>query len=120
MMLYRVFYQNGKVFETNSFLKLNNLTGEAVDRYQGLSGQALWQTNGNHQWEHNFGYPRLGIGIWTAQFFDAPNLGTPFAFYGLFNAPFVRGKKLSWNYELEMGLAVNWKPFNPPINKTLL
>ncbi|MFA9392492.1 MAG: acyloxyacyl hydrolase [Prolixibacteraceae bacterium] len=116
-LLFRAFYQNGKVFKTNDFLRYNNLTADDIDRFHSISIQALWQTNGIHQWEKDFGYPRLGVGIWAAQFFDAPNLGTPFAFYGLFNAPFIQGKNWSWRYELEMGLATNWNDFNPISNK---
>jgi hypothetical protein len=115
-MLFRGYYQNGKVFKTNDFLRYNSLTKDDVDRFHAVSVQALWQTNGEHEWEKEFGYPRLGVGVWTAQFFDAPNLGTPLALYGLFNAPFIKYRKWSWNYELEMGMVFNWKDFNPLTN----
>ena len=115
---FRAFYENGTVFKTNDFLKYNQVTGMDIDRFQGASLQALWQTNGSYAWEEIFNYPKLGFGVWTAHFFDAPNLGTPFAFYGVFNAPFVRGKRLSFNYELEMGLAMNWNTFDPYTNKS--
>ena len=116
-ILWRGYYQNGKVFQTNTFLRYNQLTKDDVDHFHAVSIQALWQTNGMHSWEKNFGYPRLGLGIWSAQFFDAPNLGIPVAVYGLFNAPLASGKKWSWDYEFEMGMAFNWKSFNPITNK---
>jgi hypothetical protein len=116
-ILFRAFYQNGKVFQTNSFLKEGNQIRDDIDQFHAISLQTLWQTNGTHQWEHDFGFPRLGVGIWCARFYDAPDLGTPIAFYGLFNAPFIKHEKWSWNYELEMGLAINWGAFNPLTNK---
>jgi len=116
-ILFRGYYQNGKVFQTNSFLKDGNQIRDDIEQFQSISFQALWQTNGSHHWESNFGFPRLGVGIWCARFYDAPDLGTPIAFYGLFNAPFIKHERWSWNYEFEMGLAVNWGAFNPTTNK---
>jgi hypothetical protein len=117
-ILYRGFYQNGKVFQTNDFLNAGNQIRDDIDLFHSLSFQALWQTNGSHQWEKDFGFPRLGVGIWCARFFDAPDLGTPIAVYGLFNAPFKSGKNWRWTYEFEMGLAMNWGAFNPITNST--
>jgi hypothetical protein len=69
-VLFRGSYQNGKVFQTNSFLKEGNQIRDDIDQFHSVSLQALWQTNGTHQWEHDFGFPRLGVGIWCARFYD--------------------------------------------------
>jgi hypothetical protein len=116
-ILFRGSYQNGKVFQTNSFLKEGNQIRDDIDQFHSVSFQALWQTNGTHQWEHDFGFPRLGLGIWVARFYNAPDLGTPFAFYGLFNAPIIKHERWSLNYEFNLGLTMNWGAFNPITNR---
>ncbi len=109
--------QYGKVFEIyNTYLYHIN-SGLGVNRFHSFTLQALWQTNGSKQWEQDYGMPRLGIGTWTARFYDNPILGNPIAIYGIFNAPFIRREKWRWNYEFDCGLTFNWKEFHPFENK---
>lgn len=116
-LIFRGGYQYGKVFGLyNTTLYKTNATFN-IDNIQAFSAEALWQTNGYNLWEHNYNFPSYGIGIWTANFYESPILGNPIAIYGVFNAPYIRGKKWKWNYEVQLGLAFNWDEFHPYLNK---
>jgi hypothetical protein len=109
-------YQLGKVLPTNDFIRGDNLGKEIIDDYTSFSVLLLKQTTGAKLWEQIFGYPVYGIGVYTAFFHETTELGNPISVYGYFSGPFVRFQKLSFNYELGLGLAFNWNDFNPVNN----
>ncbi len=106
----------GKVMPTNTFVKLQNTNPDGLAHYFSSSVRIARQTTGTRLWQQLYGYPEYGIGFYSAQFRNTPNLGNPFAFYGFFNAPFFRINKLSLNYELGLGFAFNWKHYDPFTN----
>lgn len=108
--------QYGEVLATNSFLKQANTLNNATNEFVALSFQLLKQTTGEKIWEQEFGYPRYGLGIYSASFFNNHLFGTPIALYGVFKAPFKRWNKISLNYEAGFGLTFNWESFNPAEN----
>ncbi|HHH53118.1 MAG TPA: hypothetical protein ENK91_05630 [Bacteroidetes bacterium] len=110
-------YQNGYVFQTNKFLRGSNSEKDTINAFQAAAIKFSKQTNGDNQWEQIYNYPNYGIGIYLADFYNPEEIGTPFSFFGFFNAPFKRWEKSSFNYELGFGATFNWKSFNPLTNK---
>jgi len=110
-------YQNGYVFATNDFLKGVNLESEKINGFQNLSVKLSNQTDGKKLWEQLYLYPEWGIGIYIADFYNPEEIGRPFALFGFLNAPFIRGDRLLFNYELGFGATFNWKSFNPVTNQ---
>ncbi len=110
-------YQLGKVFATNNFLKGQNAESEGVRAFQALSLKLSFQTSGRKAWEQLYRYPHYGVGLYTADFFNPEEIGTPIGVYGFLIAPFKRWDKLVFNYELGFGATFNWKAFNPVTNK---
>jgi hypothetical protein len=110
-------YQNGYVFATNDFIKGVNAEKDIINAFQSFTIKLAKQTTGKNQWEQLFKYPNYGIGIYMADFHNPEEIGTPFAIYGFFNAPFKRWNKLTFNYELGFGATFNWKSFNPVNNQ---
>ncbi len=110
-------YQNGYIFPTNDFIRGNNFEKDTIDAFQMFSLKFSKQTVGKHQWEQLFNYPRYGLGFSIYDFHNPEEIGTPFAIYGFFNAPFKRWKKWSFNYEIGFGATFSWKSFDPVANK---
>jgi len=76
--------------------------------YYAYSLRLARQTTGDKFWQQLYGYPRFGLGVYSAFFSDTKKLGYPIAVYGFFNAPFFKINRLSLNYELGLGLTFNW------------
>jgi len=112
----RVFYQAGKVLQTNDFLAGENASGQVIDYFQSLSFQYGIETDGRKIWQQIYGNPSWGFGFYGVNFFAKEELGTPSALYGFFNAPFVRFKHWAINYEVGFGLAYDWNPYDQDIN----
>jgi hypothetical protein len=106
-------FQTGYVFPTNEFIRGDNLLHDPIDSYNSFSLLLLKQTKGDKLWEQLYGYPVYGIGIYSASFNETQELGVPIAFYGFFSAPFIRYRKLNFNYEMGLGIATNWNNFDP-------
>ncbi len=106
-------FNPGRVFPTNDFVRGQNFSNDTIDEYKSFSLLFLKQTTGTKLWEQLYGYPVYGVGIYTASFKETNELGTPVAVFGYFSAPFVRRQKISFNYELGLGLTFNWKNFDP-------
>jgi len=112
----RLFYQAGSVLQTNEFVKGDNEAGKPIDYFQSFSLQYGIETDGREIWQQIYGYPTWGFGIYGVNFFDKEEIGTPTAAYGFINAPFVRFKKWSINYEVGFGLTWDWKPYDQNLN----
>lgn len=109
-------YQAGKVLQTHEFLKGENATGKPIDYFQSFRLEYGVQTDGSSDWHHVFNLPTYGIGIYTVNFFDDSELGTPSAIYGFFNWPFKRYKHSALSAEFGFGIAYDWQPFEPEKN----
>jgi hypothetical protein len=112
----RLYFQVGKVFNTNSFLGGENLNQKSVNRFHTISIQAGKQTYGNQKWQKIWAYPSYGFGFSFPDFYISDELGRPFSLYGYFIAPFKRWDRLSINYEISFGIALNWKPYHAESN----
>lgn len=112
----RLFYQAGSVLQTNEFVKGENEAGAPIDKFQSFSIQYGVETDGREIWQQIYAYPTWGFGIYSVNFFDKDEIGAPTAAYGFINAPFVRLKRWSLNYEVGFGLTWNWKPYDQNLN----
>ncbi|MGH1437371.1 MAG: acyloxyacyl hydrolase [Lewinella sp.] len=110
-------YQRGHVFATNDFVRGINTEHEPISNFQAFSLSFSKQTTGESEWEQRFLYPKWGLGIYLADFYEKEQIGLPIALYGVFQAPFYRWEKLSLNYNIGFGATFNWKPFDPVSNQ---
>jgi hypothetical protein len=112
----RLFYQAGQVLQTNEFVKGKNASNQLIDYFQSLSLQYGIETDGSKIWQQIYGYPSWGFGFYAVNFFNKNELGTPSAVYGFFDAPFLRFKRWSINYEIGFGLTYDWNPYDQEAN----
>jgi len=112
----RVGYQAGSVLQTSEFLQGENATGVPVDYYQSARLEFGWHTNGSADWHQVFNNPSYGIGLYGANYFNAPEIGTPSAIYGFFDWPFKRYSQSAISAEFGFGIAYDWQPFDPDTN----
>ena len=104
---YSVGAEYGMVLPTNVHLK----NYDRLD-YTGYSGQILKQTSGKKEWEKLYNYPQYGVGFFAYDFLDNKQMGSPFAFYGIYNAKIKQWGKLKWNHSINFGISFNSTPFS--------
>ncbi len=109
-------YQAGSVLPTHEFLQGENATGKTIDYFQSFRLEFGWQTTGEAEWHHVFNFPTYGIGVYSVDFFDDDELGTPSAIFAFFDWPFKRYSKSALSAEFGFGLAYDWQPFEPEDN----
>ena len=112
----RAGYQAGSVLQTSEFLQGENATGIPVDYFQSVRLEFGWQTDGSADWHQVFNNPSYGIGLYGANFFNAPEIGTPSAIYGFFDWPFKRYETSVMSAEFGFGVAYDWEEFDPESN----
>lgn len=99
------------------FMKNTESLDDIMDNpYDALDIRVGFQSDGTKQiWDQLFGFPVYGIGF-NQVFFKGGELGTPSAIYMFMRAPVFRGKKLSWNWELAVGVSYNFQKYDPNTN----
>jgi hypothetical protein len=112
----RMNYQAGSVMPTNNFVQGENQKGEAIKNYQSGAIELGLQTNGIKQWHHDWNFPKVGVGFYTADFFNDEELGQPMALYGFFNNELKKWNKFSISFEGAAGITYNWNPWDPITN----
>lgn len=105
--------EKGYVYPTNTFFTGVNDYHKKINTFESVSLNFFRQTTGSKDWQILYHYPTYGAGIYTANFHDSKEIGCPIAVYVFFSAPFKRWNKLSFNYDLGLGCAFNWKSYNP-------
>ncbi len=117
-LLVGAFYGYGYVFRSGKFVEGDNAEHRPINHYQSFSARIIFQNSGNKKayWYKYYQHPYLGVGVNVADFFDVKEMGFPIAIYGFINGPFHRWNKLSFNYEIDLGLTGNWRHFNPETN----
>ena len=110
--IFSFYGQSGFIMPTNPYYQTNRNKPGSPNRFKAFSFQFLQQSTGKYLWEEVYDYPEYGVGLYCAIFQDNPELGTPIGAYGVFKAPFVRWKKLGFNFEISAGLMGDWKTFN--------
>ncbi len=104
-------YQFGKVIHTHAFVRGDNPDGIVYDNFQAFSAKYGINTDGRRLWHQLYGYPVWGFGVFKGYLIgDDGQLGNPTAFYSYFRGPFKRWSRWMLEYEIDLGLATNWKP----------
>ena len=104
-------YQFGKVLLNHDFLRGDNPKSFTYDNFQAFSAQYGINTDGRKLWQQLYGFPVWGFGVFKGYLIgDGGQLGSPTAFYSYFRAPFKRWDKWMLEYEVDFGIATNWKP----------
>jgi hypothetical protein len=105
------------------FLKNSNLLDDIMDNpYTDIALRVGIQSTGARQWEQILGYPIYGMGFYGAYFYNENPLGSPSAVYIFINAPIKRWNKFSFKYDLGVGLAYGFNPYdsiNNPNNNVI-
>lgn len=101
--------QGGIVLRTNDYIR----EGKAVPVYSSFALKyGIYSSKDN--WEDvAYGMPYFGIGFYGARFYNKKALGHPFSLF-LFQGAEVRrfNRNLSLNYEIDLGMSFNWKPYD--------
>lgn len=99
------------------FMKNSESLSDIMDNPYGSYDLRIgFQANGTKQiWDQLYGFPVYGIGFFQA-YFEGGELGSPSALYMFMRSPVIRGKKLSWNWELAVGLSYGFYKYDPNTN----
>jgi hypothetical protein len=99
------------------FLKNSESLDDIMDNpYDAVDVRIGFQSDGYRQkWDQLYGFPVYGLGFYSA-FFRGGELGSPQALYMFLRAPVKKGKKLSWNWELAVGLSYGFYKYDPKTN----
>lgn len=98
----------GNVIHSHDFVKGNNPMHMPYKHYMAFSLEYGIETNGRKLYQQLWGYPSWGFGFYKIFIFNDSVLGSPFAAYTFFDAPFKRWKKYSVNYKIGIGLSYDW------------
>jgi len=112
-------YFNTIEFNTShgSFLKNSQTLDEVMENpFSDFALRIGIQSTGKHLWEQILGYPIYGMGFYSAYFYNDDPLGSPAAVYLFLNAPIKRWNKFSIKWELAVGLAYGFHPYDSVIN----
>jgi len=100
------------VIRSNSYLKGSNSTGEAIKSATTLRLKYALQQSGNPNVIGS--YSGVGVGV----VLTSELLGKPFLAYIVQGAPLVDfSRRLSLNYELQLGAAFGWKAYEAKVNE---
>lgn len=98
----------GNVLLTHDFVRGNNPQQTAYNHYMAFTLEYGVETDGRKLYQQLWGYPTWGFGFYKIYFLNDSDLGSPFAAYTFFDAPFKRWEKWCINYKFGFGLSYNW------------
>ncbi len=84
--------------------------------FQAFQARLGVQTHGKSVFDGFYGFPEYGLGIFHANLHQPDTLGNPWAAYGYFKAPIFRTKNFNFYYDFSIGMAWNFKKFDPITN----
>jgi len=104
-------------YHHGQFLKNSGTLDDIMDNpYDAFDIRIGFQSDGLRQkWDQLYGFPVYGVGFYSA-FFEGGELGSPQALYMFLRAPVMKGKRLSWNWELAVGLSYGFYKYDPEVN----
>lgn len=99
------------------FMKNTESLDDIMDNpYFAIDVRVGFQTTGVKQiWDQLYGFPVYGVGFYSI-FSDGNELGDPEAVYMFMRAPIFRGERLTWNWELAVGLSYGFQKYDPNTN----
>ena len=74
------------------------------------------QTYGEGDQDQFLAFPTYGLGLYHAYLHNPDTLGRPWALYFFYSGPVFRFNRLSLNYEVALGVAWGFSPWNPETN----
>ncbi|WP_106828506.1 acyloxyacyl hydrolase [Parabacteroides pacaensis] len=100
----------GWVFPTNDFVSGKN----KIPFYSSFALKYGISSEGDDWEDLIYGMPYYGFGIYTANFLHKKDLGHPLSIY-LFQGSTIKrfNPSLALNYEWNLGMSFNWKPYDP-------
>jgi hypothetical protein len=102
---------NGALLPTNDFVKgLDNQSSV----FTSLSLKYGYQSLGKNWMDYAFGMPYWGLGLNASYFYCKKELGFPITLF-VFQGGTIHkiNESLSLNYEWNLGMSFNWKPYDP-------
>lgn len=102
-------FAGGQVLPTNDFVRGD----KAIDFYGSLAFKFGFSSVGNRWQDIVYGMPYYGVALYSANFRRDKDLGRPYALYLLQGATIAKiSKRMSLNYEWNLGMSMGWKPYN--------
>jgi hypothetical protein len=108
--------QYGQVIPRSPFLQGENSAGQRINPVLAGRLELGWQANGADVWERLYNYPYSGFGIYAGSFGNGHELGSPVAVFAYFGFPISRFGDVNLALETGLGLAFNWRPYDPQTN----
>lgn len=100
----------GMVFATNDFVSGEN----KIPYYTSCAFKYGVSARGDSWQDIVYGMPYYGVGVYSANILRKKDLGLPFSVYLFQGATFKRfNPRLALNYEWNLGMSFNWKPYDP-------
>ncbi len=109
-------YHSGDILATNDFVKGENLSGKPLESYQSIAIKFGFQNPGYTNWQKIYRGPYYGLGVYMVDFGNKVEMGNPKAAFGFFGIPVKRFNKLEIYTEMQLGVAWDWKHYDPLMN----
>jgi hypothetical protein len=87
-----------------------------TDPYTSLEMRFGWQSYGHSSWNQLFNNPIYGFGYYQSVLHAKDYLGNPSALYFFFNAPFKKGRRLEFRYDVGVGVSYDFTEYDPDLN----
>ena len=87
-----------------------------TDPYSSVELRYGWQSYGHSSWNQLFKNPIYGVGYFQSALWADDYLGNPSAIYIFFNAPFIKGKRLDFRYDVGIGVSYDFAHYDPDLN----
>ena len=104
-------FHHGGIMPNNS-----NIDHLLTDPYSSLELRYGWQSYGHSTWNQLFKNPIYGVGYYQSALWADEYLGNPSAVYVFFNAPFVKGKRFDFRYDVGIGVSYDFTHYDPDLN----
>lgn len=95
-------FEYGGIIPTNE--QLNFYRHKA---FTGYNVQFLKQTDGSREWEKLYNYPKFGFGFFALDLLKGKDMGSPYGFYGVYNAKLKQWNRLKWIHSINLGMSFN-------------
>lgn len=106
----------GMIANTNDFLDGFNAHNQPLKTFSAYTLGMGWQTIGKKEWERIHNLPSFGVGLYTAKLDHGEEIGQPISLFGFYKGTMWRSGFHSLKYNIDLGLAFNWKCFDKYAN----
>lgn len=106
----------GMIANTNDFLDGLNAHNTKLKSFAAYTLGIGWQTTGKREWEQIHNLPSFGVGLYTAKLDHNEEIGQPISLFGFYKGTMWRNGAHSIKYNIDLGLAFNWKAFDKYTN----